>query len=52
LTGSSFWSRNEFKDNALDSQYQYIGERYLFTMAGTRIKMESVAALLESLSGR
>jgi hypothetical protein len=29
---------NEFKDNALDFQYQYIGERYLFTMAGTRIK--------------
>jgi len=29
---------NEFKDNALDFQYQYIGERHLFTMAGTRIK--------------
>ena len=29
---------NEFKDNALDFQYQYIGEKHLFTMAGTRIK--------------
>ena len=29
---------NEFKDNALDFQYQYIVEKHLFTMAGTRIK--------------
>lgn len=29
---------NEFKDHALDFQYQYIGERHLFSMAGTRIK--------------
>jgi len=29
---------NEFKDNALDFQYQYVSERHLFTMAGTRIK--------------
>ena len=29
---------NEFKDNAVDFQYQYIGEKHLFTLAGTRIK--------------
>lgn len=31
---------NEFKDNAMDFQYQYIGEKHLFTLAGTRIKEE------------
>jgi len=29
---------NEFKDNAFDFQYQYIGEKHILTMAGTRIK--------------
>ena len=29
---------NEFKDNALDLQYQYIGEKHILTVAGTRIK--------------
>jgi hypothetical protein len=29
---------NEFKDNAFDAQYQYIGEKHLFTVAGTYIK--------------
>jgi hypothetical protein len=29
---------NDFKDNALDFQYQYIAEKHIFTMAGTRIR--------------
>jgi hypothetical protein len=29
---------NEFKDNALDFQYQYIGEKHIVTVAGTRIR--------------
>jgi len=42
---------NEFKDNALDFQYQYIGERHLFTMAGTRIKEDMTLNATYALGG-
>ncbi len=29
---------NEFRDNAFDLQYQWIGDQHLFTLAGTRIR--------------
>ena len=37
LTTSLAGPTNEFRDNAFDLQYQYIGDQHLFTLAGTRI---------------
>ncbi|MGB8694013.1 MAG: hypothetical protein WCD08_10940, partial [Steroidobacteraceae bacterium] len=38
VTTSLAGPANEFRDNAFDLQYQYIGDQHLFTLAGTRIR--------------